>query len=115
MNQYVKFRASLEEKVQIEKNARQLNLSTSEYLRKMGLYGFAFQYDGEILSEIVKAMNRIGTNINQIAKVCNQSQLVSPQSLEALQIQHAKLLTLILENIVADGNPQRLIKILKRS
>ena len=113
MGTYVKFRATPEEKLQIDENAKQLNLSVSEYLRRMGLHGFAFQYDNGILLELVKAMNRIGTNINQVAKVCNESRTVSPVALQELQVQHSELLTLIVDNLVADGSQDRLIKILQ--
>ena len=113
METYVKFRATTEDKHQIEQNAKQLNLTVSEYLRKMGLHGFAFKYDNGVLLDIVKEMNRIGTNINQIAKVCNESKSVSTSSLQELQIQHSELLTLIMDNLVVDGSQERLIKIFK--
>jgi len=109
----IKFRVVPEEKTQIEQNAKQLNLNVSEYLRKMGLNGFAFKYDNGILIDIVKAMNRIGTNINQVAKVCNESRGVTPESLRKLQVEHSNLLTLILDNFVADGSQEKLIKLMK--
>ena len=112
---YVKFRVNPEDKKLIEQNAEQLNLNVSEYLRRMGLHGFAFRYDNETLHEIVKAMNRIGTNINQIAKVCNESRTVSSDSLRKLQVEHSGLLTLILDNFVADGSQEKLIKLMKRN
>ena len=113
MDTIMKFRISSDDKKNIETNAKQLGLSISEYLRKMGLHGFAFQYDNGIILALVKEMNRIGTNINQIAKVCNESKSVSPTSLHELQRQHSNLLTLIMDNLVVDGSQERLIKLLK--
>ncbi|HEX3016764.1 MAG TPA: plasmid mobilization relaxosome protein MobC [Caproicibacter sp.] len=43
----------------------------SAYLRKMALGGYIIHMDFSELQELINAFNRIGNNLNQIAKVAN--------------------------------------------
>ncbi len=59
----------------VENNMNRLKINNkSEYYRDMSLKGkkILFEYDRENICEIVTEINKIGTNINQIAKVTNE-------------------------------------------
>ena len=59
----------------VENNMARLKINNkSEYYRDMALKGkkILFEYDRKNLCGLVTEINKIGTNINQIAKVTNE-------------------------------------------
>ncbi len=73
-NKLQKFYLDDQELSVIEKNMEKLEINNkSEYFREMALKGkkILFQYDRN-LEALVTEINKIGTNINQVAKVTNE-------------------------------------------
>jgi len=108
----LEIRINHEDKQQIKQRASVLNVSVSDYIRQMSLHGFAVQYRTSILYDLQVAINRIGTNINQIAKVCNETRSVLSSSLLKLQEEHAELRGLLSRVLVLDEDRSKLIEIL---
>lgn len=74
-NKLQKFYLDDQELSVVENNMARLKINNkSEYYRDMALKGkkILFEYDRENLCDIVTEINKIGTNINQIAKVTNE-------------------------------------------
>ena len=108
----IQFRLSDEDKNKIRNRAAAAGVSMSDFVRQMALYGFAVQYRADILYDLLVAINRIGTNINQVAKVCNESRSVSPASLQRLQKEHSDLQMLLTRTLVLDEDRAKLVEIL---
>ena len=71
----VKFRLSEEEAEQLKSKVEKSGMSQQEYLMKCALNKNVTNTDG--LKEISIELKRIGTNLNQIAKHCNEENAVS--------------------------------------
>lgn len=55
----------------IEEKAEMSNLNTSEYIRQSSLNGFVLVKDIKQFNDVYFELNKIGTNINQVAKLAN--------------------------------------------
>jgi hypothetical protein len=73
----LEIRLQTTEKEKIQKRTAALGMTTSDFIRQMCLYGFVVEYRTDVFHDVIKAINKIGTNINQIAKVCNETRNVS--------------------------------------
>jgi predicted transglutaminase-like cysteine proteinase len=88
-----------EEKNQIDKNMNDAGISKrTNYLRKMGLYGMVVKVDFSDfrtllagLGRLTYEFNRIGNNINQIAKKVNESDEFDAEDFWNLQKEVEKL------------------------
>lgn len=70
----MRFFVTDEEQAQIMENKAKSKIKyTSSYLRKMALDGIIVNTDLTVIKDNTVALNRIGTNINQIAKRMNES------------------------------------------
>lgn len=64
-----------EEELQYAKDkANYCNMTMSEYIRNIIVKGCVIKLDTVGIKELTLELNRIGTNINQIAKVVNETQ-----------------------------------------
>ncbi|WP_411678581.1 plasmid mobilization protein [Caproicibacter sp.] len=71
-NVQIKFFLSPEEVLFLEKKMQVAGIKNkSAYLRTMALDGYIINLDFSELKEFINALNRIGNNLNQIAKVAN--------------------------------------------
>lgn len=70
----IKFRLSEEEAEQLKNKVEKSGMSQQEYLMKCALNKNVTNTDG--LKEISLELKRIGTNLNQIAKQCNEENSV---------------------------------------
>lgn len=93
---------SPEEKERVEREAKALGVSVSEYVRTKVLTGKSPRLRTERLAricpaigEIERELRRIGLNINQIAKQANRRRVVDYQVLESLQRVEAELTSLL--------------------
>ncbi|HEM3623450.1 TPA: plasmid mobilization relaxosome protein MobC [Streptococcus suis] len=76
-------RLTPEEDRQIRKNMEQMKAKSFQYYAKNQLiHGQLVQIDFPELKALRVAINRIGSNINQIAKQANEDQHASPEMLE---------------------------------
>ncbi|WP_449451553.1 plasmid mobilization protein [Streptococcus suis] len=79
----MKVRFTLKEYQQIEKNMGQMKAKSFQYYAKNQLiHGQLVQIDFPELKALRVAINRIGANINQIAKQANEDQHTSTEMLE---------------------------------
>ena len=75
-----------EEKEQIQENAERSNLgSVSNYARQMLLSGKVVSVDYTAIEELTVALNRIGNNINQIARRANEVRSIDPESVNEVK------------------------------
>ena len=71
--------------------ARYARMRTGSYIRKMAVSGEIIFYDFEQIEKFCTALNAIGVNVNQIAKVVNSTQSVYRKDIEDLQREFKKL------------------------
>ena len=65
------------------------------YARKILIYGYVIEVDLSKYHELANEVNKIGVNINQIAKVANETRGISPQSIDQLQQEVEKVWQLL--------------------
>lgn len=81
----------------ISLKAEACGLSKSEYVRQMAADGVIIKRDFTAIKEV----NKIGVNINQIAKKVNERDIVIESDIADLQFQFEKLFEVIYENILS--------------
>ena len=59
-------------------------LNLSEYVRRSSLNQKIYISNMDAVRELTYEINKIGVNINQVVKLCNESKMVSRQSMEKL-------------------------------
>ncbi|HEX3016239.1 MAG TPA: plasmid mobilization relaxosome protein MobC [Caproicibacter sp.] len=57
----------------------------SAYLRKMALDGYIIRQDYTVLNKFVNELNRIGNNLNQMAKIANTYGDINKPELETIE------------------------------
>lgn len=83
-NKNFKIRLNEFELEQLKENAKNSNLSVSEYIRRRTVYTRDFIVDTEPIRELNYEFSKIGTNINQIVKLCNYNKFVDKKDIELL-------------------------------
>ncbi|MDF2885480.1 MAG: mobC [Clostridiaceae bacterium] len=83
------------EKDIIDTKAKAALLNRSEYLRTIAMDGMIIQQDLKAVRDLSVELNKIGNNINQIARVVNTNQTMNKKDLEDLQ----KMMDTICEKI----------------
>lgn len=63
---------SEEEWAIILKKSKDLNMNTSNYIKRMALKGYIIEYNLDKINSLIYEINKIGVNINQIAKKANE-------------------------------------------
>lgn len=90
---FVKIRVTKSEKEQIRRNAKESNFTMSDYSRKLILKKKItkpkYSHENAVmiateLREAKKELNKIGNNINQIAKLANTNSVLSDEDLNNL-------------------------------
>ena len=88
-----------EEKALLQKGAFEANMSQSEYLRKLivfgGMFVSHFSMDKEQTKQMLYELNRIGNNINQIAYNSNTRGFATQADWKELEVKFSELLKLI--------------------
>ena len=75
-----------EEKDVIDEKMAQAGIrNLRAYLRKMAVDGYVVRVDVECLVEVVKLLRSISSNVNQIAKRCNETRNLYTQDVEDLR------------------------------
>ena len=72
-NRHFNFRVNEKEYNKIKSKIEKSELNTSEYLLKTAMNKEIIVIDG--LDEIIKQLRRIGNNMNQLTKLCNQGRI----------------------------------------
>ena len=74
-NKHFNFRVNEKEYNKIKSKIEKSNLNTSEYLLRTAMKKEIIVIDG--LEEIIIQLRKIGNNINQLTKLCNQGRLTN--------------------------------------
>ena len=69
----------------VERQAKKIQISTSDYIRRMAVKGQITILDLKEIGELMKALRIIGGNINQIAKKANETHSVYANDVEKLR------------------------------
>ena len=85
-------KVSPQEKELIDKKMALLGVSNQRaYLRKMAVDGYIIKLDMESVVELVKLLRSISSNVNQIARRCNETRNLYAQDVEDLRQGYAKV------------------------
>ena len=85
-NVQIKFRVTEEERSLIEQKMKQVPTSNMEaYLRKMAIDGYIIQVDHSDIKKMTAELQKIGVNINQIAKRANATGNVYQEDIEEIK------------------------------
>ena len=85
-NIQIKFRVTEEERSLIEEKMKQVPTSNMEaYLRKMAIDGYIIQVDYSDIRKMTAELQKIGVNINQIAKRANATGNVYQEDIEEIK------------------------------
>jgi hypothetical protein len=93
------FRLSPHDRIEVVSKARRAKISVSDFCRKAVLEKQVRYIEG--LPELVFELNKIGTNINQIAASANKGRDIS-KAIPAMQIQLSEVLYKIQNTIGGD-------------
>lgn len=75
-----------EEKEQILENVEKANAgNVATYARKMLLDGIVVNVDLSVIEDLTVSLNRIGNNINQIARVANEKRSINQEEIEEVK------------------------------
>lgn len=83
----VKFFVTEREIEIIDQKAEVAELDRSKYLRKMALDGYIIKQDFSQVEQLVYEVNKIGNNINQVARRANELEHVSLDDMNYLKKQ----------------------------
>ena len=75
---------TFDEWAKIEKLAARCNMKTATFIKTSALKGKVFVIDLKENHDYVVALNRIGSNINQIARIANETGYIHPYDLARL-------------------------------
>ncbi|MBR6695976.1 MAG: MobC family plasmid mobilization relaxosome protein [Oscillospiraceae bacterium] len=85
------FRASADEWEIIKRNAKEVGMKPCTYVRRMAVHGEIKKYDMKIVNDFRLELIRIGTNINQIAKMVNSTNSVYAKDFENMKNEFSEL------------------------
>lgn len=75
----------------IEEKANKCNLDTTKYIRKIALEGNVIIYDLKDASNLVYEINKIGVNINQLAKKANEIKSIFEHDIKSMKREYDEL------------------------
>ena len=89
----------------VEKRAALLGKRTGTYIREISVRGEIKKYDMKELNNLRMSFNRIGVQLNQIAKVANSTQSVYAKDVEDMRKQMDYFRT-VMENYLTELKPE---------
>lgn len=99
-NQRIVARVSNKEKIYLQSKAEYCGLSLSELLRKTAINGVVIKRDTSQLMKILTELNRIGNNVNQIAKIIHeQGDYITKENYVDIQDQFSEMKDIIIDRI----------------
>lgn len=91
----IRFFVNEAEKELLDKKVADSHLDRSKYLRKVALGETIINIDMKRLDGVIYELNKIGTNINQIAKFCNSNNQIYKSDIQELQNEMNKVCEII--------------------
>lgn len=76
---------------QLVRNAEMAGLTKSEYLRNMALKGSVIVFDMKTINDLIYEINKIGVNINQIARKVNEFDTIHKSDVIMLRQEYEEL------------------------
>lgn len=102
-----------EELAVLEAKKDEADLSKSQFIRNMIMFGFAHErtvFSSEDTRALLYELNRIGNNLNQIAFLANTSKIIEKSDFSALYNNYTELLSCYFNFIT--GNLDRCMKLI---
>lgn len=69
----------------VQEKARELNLDTTKYIKRMALNGYVITYNLDKINDLIYEINKIGVNINQIVRKANEIDNIYKEDLSKLE------------------------------
>lgn len=85
----------------VERQAKKIQINTSDYIRRMATKGRIIIFDLKNVGELMKGLRIIGGNINQIAKKANETHSVYADDVELLRLEVEALCLMLSQSIRA--------------
>ena len=83
----------------VEKRAKQVQINTSDFIRRMAIKGQIIIFDLKNVGELMKGLRVIGGNINQIAKKANETHSVYADDVKSLKLEVETLCRLLSQSL----------------
>ena len=83
----------------VEKRAKQVQINTSDFIRRMAIKGQIIIFDLKNVGELMKGLRIIGGNINQIAKKANETHSVYADDVKSLKLEVETLCRLLSQSL----------------
>ncbi|MDE6727563.1 MAG: plasmid mobilization relaxosome protein MobC [Oscillospiraceae bacterium] len=83
----------------VEKRAKQIQINTSDFIRRMAIKGQITIFDLKNVGELMKGLRIIGGNINQIARMANETHSVNANDVESLKLEVETLCRLLSQSL----------------
>lgn len=90
----------MNEWAKVESRAALAKMKTATYIQRMAVDGKIMRLENSECRDVIKAMNRIGVSINQIARKANETHNLYAADIEKLKGEHEEL-CLILNQYVS--------------
>lgn len=68
---------TFDEWAEIERRAKEVNMKTATYIKAIALRGQIVNIDLSATHDVVVAINKVGNNVNQIARLANQTSFIT--------------------------------------
>ncbi len=89
----------LDEWALVERQAKKIQVNTSDYIRRMATKGQIIIFDLKNVGELMKGLRIIGGNINQIAKKANETHSVCANDVELLRLEVESLCLMLSQSL----------------
>ena len=83
----------------VEKRAKQVQINTSDFIRRIAIKGQIIIFDLKNVGELMKGLRIIGNNINQIAKKANETHSVYADDVKSLKLEVETLCRLLSQSL----------------
>lgn len=84
----------------VDENSKYSGITRSEYIRSLIKNGVVIHYEMQGIKDIMYELNKIGTNINQVARKVNENDIATYNEIQELKLQVEKMSELIMNKIM---------------
>lgn len=83
----------------VEEKAKELNIDTTKYIKRMAVNGYIITYNLDKINDLIYEVNKIGININQVAKKANEIDNIYKKDIDELMNRLEQVYSLLGEYI----------------
>jgi len=105
----IEFRVTEDVYRAIKQRAKNHGYTVSEFIRQMTLKGYIVQRDVDELQRLLWEINKIGVNINQVVKLCNEHKIVTVSAVQKIEDEHHRVGQL-LDGFLDEGKVFKLLE-----